>query len=99
MLRAKYDDGGFSGGNTVRPALQRLLADVEAGKVDVIVVYKGALSGVLGRCRGVEQASALAISGTIGDVARMAGELNSITTAAATRSSYSVKAAKALAVK
>ena len=40
MLRAKYDDGGFSGGNTDRPALQRLLEDVEAGKIDVIVVYK-----------------------------------------------------------
>ena len=39
-LRAKYDDGGFSGGNTNRPALQRLLEDVRAGKVDVIVVYK-----------------------------------------------------------
>ena len=40
LLRAKYDDGGFSGGNTDRPALQRLLEDVTAGKVDVIVVYK-----------------------------------------------------------
>jgi site-specific DNA recombinase len=40
LLRAKYDDGGFSGGNIDRPALQRLLADVRAGKVDVIVVYK-----------------------------------------------------------
>jgi site-specific DNA recombinase len=40
LLRAKYDDGGFSGGNTERPALQRLLNDVQAGKVDVIVVYK-----------------------------------------------------------
>ena len=39
-LRTKYDDGGFSGGNTDRPALQRLLEDVRAGKVDVIVVYK-----------------------------------------------------------
>ena len=39
-LRTKYDDGGFSGGNTDRPALQRLLEDVQAGKVDVIVVYK-----------------------------------------------------------
>ncbi len=36
----RYDDGGFSGGNTERPALQRLLADVEAGKVQVIAVYK-----------------------------------------------------------
>ena len=34
-LRAKYDDGGFSGGDTDRPALQRLLADVQAGKIDV----------------------------------------------------------------
>jgi site-specific DNA recombinase len=40
LLRAKYDDGGFSGGNTDRPALQHLLNDVQAGKVDVIVVYK-----------------------------------------------------------
>ena len=40
LLRARYDDGGFSGGNTERPALQRLLEDVRAGKVDVIVVYK-----------------------------------------------------------
>lgn len=36
----RYDDGGFSGGNTERPGLQRLLADVEAGKVQVIAVYK-----------------------------------------------------------
>src|SRR6478609_5738898 len=40
LLRAKYDDGGFSGGNTDRPALQRLLQDVRASKIDVIVVYK-----------------------------------------------------------
>lgn len=40
LLRAKYDDGGFSGGNTDRPALQRLLEDVRAGKIDVVVVYK-----------------------------------------------------------
>jgi len=35
-----YDDGGFSGGSMERPALRRLLADVRAGRVDVIVVYK-----------------------------------------------------------
>ena len=40
FLRGKYDDGGFSGGDTDRPALQRLLEDVRAGKIDVIVVYK-----------------------------------------------------------
>jgi site-specific DNA recombinase len=40
LLRGKYDDGGFSGGNTERPALQRLLDDIRAGKIDIIVVYK-----------------------------------------------------------
>jgi site-specific DNA recombinase len=35
-----YDDGGFSGGNLERPALQRLLADITAGRVDTVVVYK-----------------------------------------------------------
>ncbi len=40
LVRSKYDDGGFSGGNTDRPALQRLLDDVRADKIDIIVVYK-----------------------------------------------------------
>jgi len=40
LIRSRYDDGGYSGGSTERPALQRLLADVGTGKVDVIVVYK-----------------------------------------------------------
>ncbi len=40
VLADAYDDGGFSGGTVERPALQTLLADIEAGKVDVIVVYK-----------------------------------------------------------
>ena len=40
LIRTRYDDGGYSGGSTDRPALQRLLADVKAGKIDVIVVYK-----------------------------------------------------------
>jgi DNA invertase Pin-like site-specific DNA recombinase len=40
LIRARYDDGGYSGGSTDRPALQQLLADVRARKVDVIVVYK-----------------------------------------------------------
>jgi hypothetical protein len=39
-LSARYDDGGFSGGSMDRPALQRLLADIRAGLVDVVVVYK-----------------------------------------------------------
>jgi DNA invertase Pin-like site-specific DNA recombinase len=39
-LRERYDDGGFSGGTLERPALQRLLTDIEAGLVDIVVVYK-----------------------------------------------------------
>ena len=40
LIRTRYDDGGYSGGSTERPALQRLLADVKARKVQIIVVYK-----------------------------------------------------------
>jgi site-specific DNA recombinase len=40
LIRAQYDDGGYSGGSIERPALQRLLADVRARKVDIVVVYK-----------------------------------------------------------
>src|SRR6186997_2488451 len=40
LVRTRYDDGGFSGGSTDRPALQRLLADVRVRKVQIIVVYK-----------------------------------------------------------
>jgi DNA invertase Pin-like site-specific DNA recombinase len=40
LIRSRYDDGGYSGGSTERPALQRLLVDVKARKVEVIVVYK-----------------------------------------------------------
>jgi DNA invertase Pin-like site-specific DNA recombinase len=36
----RYDDGGVSGGTLERPALQRLLSDIERGLVDVVVVYK-----------------------------------------------------------
>src|SRR5262252_5031374 len=39
-LPALYDDGGFSGATMERPALQRLLADITAGRVDTVVVYK-----------------------------------------------------------
>ena len=39
-LPTKYDDGGFTGGNMDRPALKRLLADIEARQVDIVVVYK-----------------------------------------------------------
>jgi site-specific DNA recombinase len=40
LMRARYDDGGYSGGSTDRPALQQLLADIGAAKIDVVVVYK-----------------------------------------------------------
>ncbi len=39
-LPDRYDDGGFTGGNMDRPAVARLMADIEAGKVDCVVVYK-----------------------------------------------------------
>ncbi|MXU66592.1 recombinase family protein [Oceanomicrobium pacificus] len=40
MLPARYDDGGISGGTLERPGLQRLLADIDAGRIDMVVVYK-----------------------------------------------------------
>ena len=40
MIAAHYDDGGFSGGNMERPALKQLMAEIQAGKVNVLVVYK-----------------------------------------------------------
>ncbi len=40
LARTRYDDGGFSGGNMERPALQQLLADIQGGRIDIIVVYK-----------------------------------------------------------
>ncbi len=39
-LLERYDDGGFTGANTARPSFQRLLADIEAGAVDCVAVYK-----------------------------------------------------------
>ncbi|MBI3694755.1 MAG: recombinase family protein [Acidobacteria bacterium] len=40
LLPAQYDDGGYTGANMERPALKRLLGDIQAGKVDCVVVYK-----------------------------------------------------------
>jgi DNA invertase Pin-like site-specific DNA recombinase len=40
LAKSRYDDGGFSGGNVERPALQDLIADIRAGRIDIVVVYK-----------------------------------------------------------
>ena len=40
LIRSRYDDGGYSGGSTDRPDLQKLLDDIRGRKIDVIVVYK-----------------------------------------------------------
>src|SRR3981189_3307888 len=40
LIRSRYDDGGYSGGSTDRPDLQKLLEDIRSRKIDVIVVYK-----------------------------------------------------------
>jgi site-specific DNA recombinase len=40
LIKSAYDDGGLSGGNMERPALQQLLTDIHRGLVDVVVVYK-----------------------------------------------------------
>ena len=40
LVPDRYDDGGFSGGTLERPALKRLLADIENSRIDVVVVYK-----------------------------------------------------------
>jgi resolvase-like protein len=40
LIKTRYDDGGYSGGSTDRPDLQKLLDDIRARKIDVIVVYK-----------------------------------------------------------
>jgi len=40
LVPDRYDDGGFSGGTLERPALQRLIEDIETRRIDVIVVYK-----------------------------------------------------------
>ena len=40
LVKTHYDDGGFSGGNMERPALKQLLEDIEAGKVNAVIVYK-----------------------------------------------------------
>ena len=40
VIRTEYDDGGYSGGSMNRPALRRLMQDIEMGKIDVVVVYK-----------------------------------------------------------
>ncbi|MFM7778933.1 MAG: recombinase family protein, partial [Alphaproteobacteria bacterium] len=40
LVHDRYDDGGISGGTLERPALKRMIADIEGGLIDVVVVYK-----------------------------------------------------------
>src|SRR5919108_5768713 len=40
LLPERYDDGGFTGANLERPAFQKLLQDIDAGKIDLVIVYK-----------------------------------------------------------
>ncbi|MDD5681683.1 MAG: recombinase family protein, partial [Candidatus Omnitrophica bacterium] len=40
ILPEKYDDGGYTGANTERPALQKLIADIKEGKINCVIVYK-----------------------------------------------------------
>src|SRR6266478_6392050 len=40
VIADRYDDGGYAGGNLERPALQKLLTDLEAGKIECVVIYK-----------------------------------------------------------
>lgn len=40
IVKTRYDDGGFSGGNTERPALRRLLEDIRDRRIDALLVYK-----------------------------------------------------------
>jgi site-specific DNA recombinase len=40
LVSERYDDGGYTGGNMQRPALQKLLADIEQGNIDCILIYK-----------------------------------------------------------
>ena len=40
LAKERYDDGGFSGGNMERPGLKRLLTDIEAGRIDIVLLYK-----------------------------------------------------------
>ena len=53
LVHDRYDDGGFSGGTLKRPALKRLRADIEAGKVDVVVTAVSLAYGLFPAGRGV----------------------------------------------
>ena len=52
VLPAPYDDGGYSGGTMERPALTRLIADIEAGKVDVVVGFSALMGAGRKNARG-----------------------------------------------
>ena len=69
LIRSRYDDGGYSGGSTDRPDLQRLLDDIRARKIDVIVVYK--VDRLTSHCRVPPPRSSLF---NVGESCRRQGE-------------------------
>jgi site-specific DNA recombinase len=83
LARPRYDDGGFSGGNLERPALQRLLADIRTGRIDIVVVYKvdRLTRSLADFARLVELFDAEAVSIRLGDAAIQHDELDGATDA------------------
>src|SRR5271155_1530650 len=77
LVRTRYDDGGFSGGNLERPALQHLIADIRAGRIDIVVVYKvdRLTRSLADFARLVELFDAEAVSFRLGDAAIQHDEL------------------------
>lgn len=66
LVPEPYDDGGYTGGNMDRPALQRLLGDIDDNRVDCVVVYKVERWPHSRRLRGTAAAWRATVTGTTG---------------------------------
>jgi hypothetical protein len=62
-LPERYDDGGFSGGTVERPGLQRMLADIQDGRVDCVVVYKTPFGITIRRAVRLESGASGSLAG------------------------------------